>query len=346
MKRYMYLFLLFIVLVAGFFRFFDISNNPPGLYVDEVANGNDAYAILTTGKDMHGVPFPLAFQSLGDYKMPLYIYMTAASMAIFGKNELAVRFPSAIAGTLTVLVFYFFLFELLTLGSHTIISKQTAQKIALLGAFLLAISPWHIHFSRGGFEVTLATFFFLAACWLALLFYKKQSIIYLTISFLLFGSSIYTYFSFKVLSPIIFLFLTIFFYNKYRKLRAKIMFLFILLIFFLLPAILFSFTNNGLQRFSDTSAFSEYPAKTIIKKAVVYPMVFVKNYFSFFSFNFLFRYGDQNGRHQIPNTGLLFWWQLPLLLAGLFSLLHSKQKALKYILLGLLIIVPIPAAFA
>src|ERR1035437_1701780 len=95
-----------VILLGAVLRFYNVSNNPPGLYTDEVSIGLNAYDILKTGKDQYGYSYPLAFKSFGDYKMPVYVYLVSLSMVFFGKTEFAVRFPSALAGTLTILVVF------------------------------------------------------------------------------------------------------------------------------------------------------------------------------------------------------------------------------------------------
>src|ERR1035437_2464470 len=91
------LLLLFIIVVlAGIFRFWGLSNNPPSLYWDEVSQGYNSYSILTTGHDEHNEFFPVArFQAFGDYKAPVYIYLDVPFIALFGETPLGVRFPSA-----------------------------------------------------------------------------------------------------------------------------------------------------------------------------------------------------------------------------------------------------------
>jgi len=108
MKKSNLILLAVIILIGAFLRFYHIDKSPPGLYIDEASIGYNAYTILTSGKDEYGETFPLFFRSFGDYKPPVYIYMTAGSMALFGKNEFAVRFPSALLGSATIVVFYFF----------------------------------------------------------------------------------------------------------------------------------------------------------------------------------------------------------------------------------------------
>src|SRR3989344_3941774 len=146
MRKINYL-LLIILLLAAVLRFYKLGQNPPSLNWDETAHGYNAYSILKTGKDEYGYKFPLSFRSFDDYKPPLYTYLVVPSVAVFGLSAYAVRFPSAFLGVLAVLFTY-------------LMVKELFQKtpIALLSAFFLAISPWHLLFSRVAFETNSATF--------------------------------------------------------------------------------------------------------------------------------------------------------------------------------------------
>ena len=146
--------LLLIVFLAVGVRFWKLGDYP-ALNADEASIGYDAYSLLTTGKDQHGNSWPVSFQSFNDYKPGLYIYLAVPSVALFGLNEWSVRVPGALAGVGTVLILYLLVIEL---GRYH--SPTTSHKLlATTAMFLLAISPWHIHFSRGGWEVNVATFF-------------------------------------------------------------------------------------------------------------------------------------------------------------------------------------------
>src|SRR5438309_1647159 len=120
MKRYEILIFAIIILIGAFLRLYQIQKYPPGLYIDEVSIGNNAYSILHTGRDEYGIKFPLSFKSFGDYKMPLYIYAVTGAMALLGKNELAVRLPSSLSGILTLVIFYFFIKKILDLDKSKI----------------------------------------------------------------------------------------------------------------------------------------------------------------------------------------------------------------------------------
>src|SRR5438477_12751586 len=97
-----YIFISLIVLFAFVLRIVNLANVPSSLNWDEVSHGYNAYSILKTGKDEWGFALPTIFRAYGDYKLPVYIYVTAVSEFFFGLNEIAVRLPSVIAGTLSV----------------------------------------------------------------------------------------------------------------------------------------------------------------------------------------------------------------------------------------------------
>jgi len=83
-----------IITVAILLRFINLASIPVGFNDDEAAFGYNAYSILKTGMDEWGrfLPFP-AFESFGDWKLVVYLYLTAISQFFFGMNEFATRFP-------------------------------------------------------------------------------------------------------------------------------------------------------------------------------------------------------------------------------------------------------------
>ena len=332
------------MLLASILRLYNVSSNPPGLYIDEVAIGHNAYQILTTGKDEHGVAYPLWFKSFGDYKMPVYIYSVAGAMAVFGKTEFAVRFPSVLSGILSVAVVFFLVKNLLALDKK--FAVPFARYLPLLCAFFLAITPWHVHFSRGGFEVNLGVFFYLCALLLFVLFARHKHPVYLFSGILIFILSIYTYHSFRVTSPLTVVLSLSYFWFAYKKLRRQVLMALLLFLLLMLPIVLFSFTGEGSERFSQTSAFSEYPVVSAFDAIVTYPMVYVKNFASFFSLNYLFNFGDGIGRHQQAGFGLLYRWELPFFIIGLFALFRKKKALFFYTVLGILLLAIVPAALS
>ena len=142
------IFLIFILLLGFFLRVYKVAEYPAGLNADEAAIGYNAYSLLQTGKDEFGHPWPINFQSFNDFKPGLYFYLVLPFVKLFGLTELAVRLPSAILGSLTVLILYF------------LVKKIISADFAVLAAFLLSVSPWHLHFSRGAGRVIRQCFLF------------------------------------------------------------------------------------------------------------------------------------------------------------------------------------------
>lgn len=339
------LFLLILIFFFGFFlRFYNLSNNPPSLYVDEISMGLDAYNVLRTGHDQFGAIMPLFFRSFGDYKLPIYIYLVTGSMELFGKNEFAIRFPSALAGSLTVLLVYFLTCEAL----HTKNKKKqaAARLIGVIASLLVAISSWNLHFSRGGFEVTVAVFIFVLGMFLAVRYWNHRNPLFLFLSCCSFVAAMYTYQSYRIIVPIIFV-IGIFLLVRQKLNRWALIAACFLVFFLSLPLILFSFNPHGIARFSQTSAFtSSNRSSSSFIRVIQDPLILVHNYVSFFSFTYLFRFGDQNNRHQIHDFGLLYLWQLPYIVAGLYLLSKSKDKRIATLLFFFLLVGPIPAALA
>jgi len=232
--------LLLIVIFAFALRVYKVSVIPPALSWDEVSIGYNAYSIFKTGKDEHGRLFPLdAFAAYGDYKPPFSIYLTVPFVALFGLNELAVRLPSVLFGTLTVLLTYFLVKELLNNGHQTMSSGREyvtgdneqgteiqngrqntlshahchmsilnahcslspVTYLPLLSSALLAISPWHINLSRAGFEANIALFFIVLGVILVLKAIDRPKL--WIVAWIPFIAALYTFNSSRYFAPLL-----------------------------------------------------------------------------------------------------------------------------------------------
>ena len=206
-NKFYYLILFVVFFIAFFTRFYTLGEVPSGLAQDETSIGYNAYSILKTGKDEYGIFYPLYFKAFGEYKLPVYIYLTVLSVKLFDVTAFSVRFPSALLGFLTVIVFYFFVKR---------INKEN-KYLALIATGLLAVNPWHLHFSRGAFEVTVALFFIVTGTFL---FYEalrsEKRRVFLLGSVFCFIVSLYTYNIARLFSP---LFLFSLFFLNWNQLR-------------------------------------------------------------------------------------------------------------------------------
>ena len=178
------LLLISILILAASLRTYNIGKVPLSLNWDEVALGYNAYSILKTGHDEYGKFLPVVLQSYDDYKPALYSYFDIPFIAILGLTEEAVRLPSATAGVAAVAIIYFIVLEILGERKIKIWDHEVnATTIGLVTSLFLAISPWHIQFSRIAFESNVGLTLNLLAFLLFLKALKKP--MFLPLSFMI-----------------------------------------------------------------------------------------------------------------------------------------------------------------
>lgn len=345
--------LILIVLVASFLRLWQLSKVPISPDWDEVALGYNAYSILNTGRDEYGKSLPVVLRSFDDYKPAMYAYFAIPFVKTFGLNISAVRLPSAVFGILTILATFFLVKELFK-----------RNDLALLSAFLLAISPWHIQFSRVAFESNVGLAFNVFAVLFFLKGLKKPK--FLIVSTFFMGINLYIYQSEKVFTPLLLLVLILIFrkdlFSVAKKYIASAVIIGILVI---LPMAGYTITNrNVFERAKGVSIFSqanqllqENSIKTLEDKRnhdalglifdnrrIIFVKEIISGYLSHFDLNWLFITGDI-ARHHAPNMGLLYLFELPFLLIGVYRLIFDKfDIKAKILIFSWFLIVPIPAS--
>lgn len=320
--------LLFLICFLGLFLRSYHLDSYPSLNPDEAALGYNAYSLIKTGKDEHGISWPIHFKSFGDYKPGGYVYVLLPFVKIFGLNTLSVRLPNLIASILILILVYKIV---------NLLSKNPF--LSLFASFFLLISPWAIHFSRGAWESNFAFFLILTATY----YFLKNHLIY---SAFFFSTSLYTYHSARLFVPFLIIFLVISNILNREKLISKKHIIFLLsLAFFSLPVV-FSFLNTGgTSRFSGVGLGADqgpiwranelindhHTTKLAIRllhnKRVLYLLSWAEKYTSHFNLNFLFLTGDQVPRSKVPNTGESYLILLPFFLFGLLSLFNKETPS-------------------
>lgn len=357
--------LFLVIILAAFLRLYKISEIPFSLYWDETAVAYNAYSIAETGNDEYGTKLPIIFRSFNDYKMPGFVYLTAPFVKYLGLNEFAVRLPSALSGIVSVIVVYFLIRQLTLLKGGSSWFRKKSYTIALITAFGLAVSPWHLQFSRTGFEANVASTIFLAGLWLFLRFIRTNKLVLLP--WLFFAASFYFYRSIHGFLPVFLpIMVGIFLKDIYKRPGLWKLTLSIVTFIVLISPIIFTvFFSQGVIRFRQVSILS-HPSQSLAKKelvdnplearAVRYGTAsqdFFTNYLAHFTPKFLFFEGDSFARHKIAGMGLLYLIELPLIIIGLFVLLKfvpswkAKALVLSVILLGIIpasISIPSPHA--
>ena len=186
-----------IIILALFFRFYQIESLPPGLYPDEAMNGNNALTALETGSFK-------VFYPDNNGREGLFINIQALSVGIFGIHPWSLRIVSALFGTLTVVGLYLLAKELF--GWHQ----------GALASFLLAISFWHVNFSRIGFRAIMLPFILVFGFYFFWRGLKRASLLNFGLAGLFWGLGVHTYISYRV-APLILIFILLTYWLSIKK---------------------------------------------------------------------------------------------------------------------------------
>jgi len=162
-----------ILLLAAFFRLDRLHTMPWGLSQDEVVNANISLSVLNG----EGAPFLAG----GFGHEPLFHYVQAITLTLFGDNVIGIRLPAVMAGMVLVAT------------SYALMRRLFGSMTALVTGAGLAVSWWPVIFSRVGIRaITFPLILTLAVIllWRGLAFRRQMQVL---LSGLLFGLTFYTY---------------------------------------------------------------------------------------------------------------------------------------------------------
>jgi len=356
------LILIAILAIATLLRFVNLSRVPVSLFGDELDVGYHAYSILKTGKDYVGNPWPLHFQSLAEYRTPLYLYSVVPTVALFGISPLGVRLPAAIFGVLSIYVFYLLIRKLLK-----------RDDIALIAAAVMTFSPWHIQYSRAAFEVTQLLFVVLLGFYAFFLsIEKKDNNKYLWISTLSFGLAPWVYSTGKLFVPMIFVVLFVLWFKQIVRVdRKSLIIALVMILVTAIPMVYVTLNGQSSQRFGyisvftdpvvepdigfardsdilitgDETSFGAIGRRIFHNKYLYWGQKITSNFLKTYSTDFLFITGDKNLRHSIDGMGQLYRVEFIPLLIGLgYFFVKLKDKKVKVFVLSWFILGTIPSA--
>ena len=160
-------------MTAVLLRTVNLDSWPPGLYRDEAFNGLDALELLDGDLAV--------FFTANNGREPLYIYLTAVSVGLFGRSVVAVRLTAAVVGSLMTLLLY-------KLGR-----TWFGWRVGLLAAWLWAITLWPMHLSRVGLRPILLPAVLVLTFWLGTEAYRRQRRGWWLAAGLAYGLGYYTY---------------------------------------------------------------------------------------------------------------------------------------------------------
>lgn len=358
--KYNKVILLLIVIIALVLRFIFLSDNPPSLTWDEAAWGYNGYTLGIDGRDEFGRFMPFDYlESFGDFKPPVYAYLTIIPIKLFGLNEFAVRFPSALFGTLTVLVTYFLVLELFNYYKNK--ADKMTVRTALTAAFFLAISPWHINLSRAAFEANISSFFIISGIFF-FLYAIRRNILFLTFSVVFFVLSFYTFNTARIVTPLLVVVLCFFHIKELFRHKNIVIISMLIGIVLLAPLIPFLLSPQAKLRFKEVNIFSDISiiertneqislnknawwSRIVNNRRFAYGVEYLKHYLDNFSPGFLFVTGDGNPKFSTQDLGQLYLWEIPFLITGLLLIIRYRENKW-WLLPAWILIGVIPAATA
>lgn len=178
--------LLLILGLAAFFRFWQITSLPGGLFPDEAANGLDINNMFK------GEVAP--FYERGNGREALFFYFLAASVALFGRGPWQHHIISAGFGFAALIATYF------------LANRMFGKRVALMATFFMAVSSFAVTVSRTAFRANTVPLLATLTLLFAVKFFqsedKKTKYWSAALSGLFFALGLYTYTSFRMMVPL------------------------------------------------------------------------------------------------------------------------------------------------
>lgn len=347
------------MLLGFLLRAYALTQAPKGALIDELHFGYLAYSLIETGKDEHGIAWPLIFKGFGDEKLPAYAYASIPFVAFLGPEVLAFRLPSLIAGTALIGLMYW-------------LSREVGlrKKWSLFVAFVTAVSPWSFFLSRIGFESNFALAWYTAALAALLRGVKTAQTSWLVAASMLLSVSWYSYIAFRPVSAVLLL-LFLGFAVWHKHISAKqfgiALVAFILCVMPLFAPSVVGVNNTRLKQvgiFNDvgitlkvnenrTFCDMQFPRTVCdlaFNKGTLVARELIDRYFTVFSPQFLATKGEADIVFlTVKGFGQIYPILYPLFLLGLVGIFYRKKKMPRYLvvlLLAGLLVSPLPTIMA
>ncbi len=306
-----------IIIVAAFFRLWQIKTLPGGLFPDEAANGIDVNSILDGNRS--------PFFERGNGREGLFFYLLAISVEFFGRGPWQHHIVSALIGIAEVGAAFF------------LTRRMFGFKAAVLAAFFMATSTWHTALSRTAFRAIMIPLFTTLTLFYIVKFIqdaeKKSRAISAILAGAFFALGFYTYIAYRIFPFVLLGLAAVFIFVRYRKYRHNIFDAFdsykkyiaiaaISFMVFISPLAYYFQTHPGtfIGRSGQVSVFSPSLNKGDLAGTIL--TVAEKTAWSFFTV------GDANWRHNVSEYPFL---PPAISIFFLIGLIYALWRSLKYI---------------
>jgi len=177
-----------LILVLGFIlRFYRLDLLPPSFLDYEGTTGLSGIEVLEGRREYFSILWSfIARPIMNTYSSPFFAFPLGWAFRVFGVSIITLRSLSALIGTLTIPAIYL------------LVRQRSSNREALLTAFFLSISIWHITISRVGLSLILTPLYAITIGGLLLRAFKTNKIVY----FLLAGCGLGIYWLFYMVAKI------------------------------------------------------------------------------------------------------------------------------------------------
>lgn len=340
-------YILILLLTSFSFRFYQLGTVPVSLAHDEIDNIIQSYAFIHTGSDIVGSWSPLQMLPNSGVMSEWGPLINAPVSALFSPSLFSSHLTTAALSALYPLLLWYLLIKL-----------GVSRRIANLAGIILALSPWHILFSRTVLEQPTSLFFYTLS-WIFIAKASSTKIkekFYIPIYYILYTISysigFFTYHGYKFSLPVLTLLLAS--YHFLRTKPRKVIYLFpFILVFALLTHVYVNraaYSTRGSEMvFSQTESAAkavdlerrqslapEWSKKIYSNKiTIVLDRVFT-NYVNLYNPEILFLHGETNGVFSLWKNGYLLLILAPFLIIGFSELIRLWRPTEQIILLLLL----------
>lgn len=307
--------LLIVLIIAIFFRFYNLTVTPPGLYPDEAMDGTNAQEAIATGNFK-------VFYPENNGREGLFINIQAVLLNIFKVNEpWLLRSVSAVFGILTVLGIFL-------LVRHIFRKKPYAALAGFLPAFFTAISFWHVNFSRISFRAIMAPAFMVWGFYILILALdllrepetKTKKLIWLSIlGGAVYGLGMHSYIAYRV-TPLVIIFIFLLYKWLYKVNLKKLLLPFV--IYVAASLIVFAplgiyFLKNPADFLGRTSQLSVTASSTPLKDLALNTIKTL----GMFDIR-----GDYNWRQNYSGAPEVYWFVGIFMIFGLLSIIPKIYR--------------------
>jgi hypothetical protein len=344
-------YILCILLLGAGLRLWQIGEVPKGITHDELGYIYNAYSIATTGKNIFGEILPVFTWMVkeGFPFMPGTIYGMVPFFWFLPLTPAFARLPGALISVADIFLLYLLVYALFN-----------KKPIALLSALFLAISPWHVHFSRTAYDPNFSLFFYLLG--IVVFVYEIQKRRLPVFSTLCIFLGIYSYRGMSIIAFPLLLLLTAYGVAILNASRRQWIFFGAAICAIAASMVLVvvmvgkGYTAEGVALFSNAKMQETIDIKIreaegplplrrfFLNKPTLIVSNFRENYIRSYSPEYLFLYTEANQIYSIWSRGRIYFIDLFFIIAGIFFLMKFFPRQAWFII-GLVLIGGLPGGF-